>query len=70
MLADNGIQSSLHYPPVHLFTAFADTDSCDLPLSEEFAETMITLPMHAYLPDAAPGDIIGLIAEKLTRHAA
>ncbi|MCW2309949.1 DegT/DnrJ/EryC1/StrS family aminotransferase [Rhodobium gokarnense] len=70
MLADNGIQSSLHYPPVHLFTAFADTASDALPLSEEFAETMITLPMHAYLPDAAPGDIIGLIAEKLTRNAA
>ena len=31
---------------------------------------MITLPMHAYLPEEAPEDIIGIISEFVKRDAA
>jgi len=70
MLADCRIQTSLHYPPIHLFTAFASDIQEALPVSELFAESMITLPMHANMPKGAPDDIIGTIAAYLKREAA
>jgi dTDP-4-amino-4,6-dideoxygalactose transaminase len=42
-LASKGIQTSLHYPPVHRFAAFAEP--VELPLTEAYAERAITLPL-------------------------
>lgn len=69
-LADSGIQTSLHYPPTHLFSAFAEDGHGGLPVSELFANSMITLPMHANLPISAVADIIGAISEFEERNAA
>ncbi len=46
-----GIQTSLHYPPIHQFTAFAErfggAGAMDaLPVTIEFAERVLTLPIH------------------------
>jgi dTDP-4-amino-4,6-dideoxygalactose transaminase len=43
-----GIQTSVHYPPVHLFQIYRD-DSKPLPVTESVAENLITLPMYANL---------------------
>lgn len=64
-LAELRIQTSLHYPPIHLFTAFSDFADSDLPVAEEFANSMITLPMHSWLPEGAPNEIIGCLHEVL-----
>lgn len=64
-LAGLRIQTSLHYPPVHMFTAFSDFASTQLPVAEEFSRSMITLPMHAYLPESAPKEIITTLQECL-----
>jgi dTDP-4-amino-4,6-dideoxygalactose transaminase len=42
-LADRRVQTSLHYPPVHRFTTFAE--DLELPLTEEYAARAITLPL-------------------------
>jgi len=69
-LAQNGIQSSLHYPPVYRFTAFGGGEGKTLPISDAFAQSMITLPLFCGLPEHAVGEIVGCINESLLRHAA
>lgn len=64
-LAEKRIQTSLHYPPIHKFTAFSDFADTVLPIAEEFSRSMITLPMHAYLPEGAPAEIIATLNETL-----
>jgi len=64
-LAEKRIQTSLHYPPIHKFTAFSDFADTSLPVAEQFSRSMITLPMHAYLPEVAPAEIIATLYESL-----
>jgi dTDP-4-amino-4,6-dideoxygalactose transaminase len=51
-LHDARIQTSLHYPPIHFFSAFADKGNAaglataQLPNTEEFASRVITLPIY------------------------
>ncbi len=69
-LAERGIQSSLHYPPIHQFSVFNTTHEQVLPTSETFARSMITLPMYAGLADEAVPDIIKSVFEIVERHDA
>jgi dTDP-4-amino-4,6-dideoxygalactose transaminase len=45
------IQTSVHYPPVHRFSYYAD-QALELPLAEEIANRVVTLPLHPKLTDA------------------
>jgi dTDP-4-amino-4,6-dideoxygalactose transaminase len=45
-LRARGVQSSMHYPPIHLFSAYQkDGANLNLPRSEEFGRTEVTLPL-------------------------
>lgn len=44
-LARHGVQTTLHFPPLHLSPAYAAAASAPLPLSEEYARRAITLPL-------------------------
>ena len=51
-LKDFGIQSSIHYPPVHLFSLYRNRFGYrkgDLPITEEVSQREITLPLHPLL---------------------
>jgi len=49
-LADQGIQTSLHYPPVHLFSHYRDLyPTVNLARTESVAQREITLPLHPLL---------------------
>ena len=48
-LAADGIQTSLHYPPIHRFSAYAEEAS--LPLTEEYAARAVTLPLFPGLSE-------------------
>ena len=61
-LRDAGIQTSIHYPPVTGFTAFADTVA-DVPVTEEFAQRTLSLPMHSRLTDSDVDDICAALLE-------
>jgi len=55
-LADQGIQTSVHYPPIHQFSLFAKTaagspDTPGLPVTEELATRLLTLPLYVALTD-------------------
>jgi len=68
-LTNQGVQSSLHYPPVHLFSAFEGSCPNGLPVSEEFSRGMITLPMHPHLDETAIQDIVRILVEAFDRYA-
>lgn len=67
-LANLGVQSSLHYPPIHLFSAFEGSCPDGLPNSETFSRGMITLPMHSGLDEDAIRGIVELLAEAFDRN--
>ena len=70
VLADRGIQTSLHYPPIHLFSAFAGSDPARLGRTEELARRVITLPLYAGLAEAAVDEIVAALASILHANAA
>lgn len=49
-LRNAGVQSSIHYPPVHLFSYYASRFSgISLPKTEQFCSRELTLPLHPSL---------------------
>lgn len=48
-LADNGIQTSVHYPPVHRFKIYEDFIKNNLPNTDYVADCEFTLPMYGTL---------------------
>jgi dTDP-4-amino-4,6-dideoxygalactose transaminase len=49
-LAERGVQTSVHYPPVHGFSIYAD-ERWDLPVTETYGSTTVTLPLFAHMTD-------------------
>ena len=67
-LKDFGIQSSIHYPPIHLFSLYRNQFGCkkgDLPITEEMSQREITLPLHP----AMKGEDVKQIARKVKKTA-
>jgi len=53
-LKSNGIQSSIHYPPIHLFDYYCRNFGYHegmLPITEEVAEREVTLPLYPSMTD-------------------
>jgi len=45
-----GIQTSIHYPPIHHFTDYSDLgQSAEIPVTEEVANREVTLPLYPQL---------------------
>jgi dTDP-4-amino-4,6-dideoxygalactose transaminase len=47
-LQERGIQTSLHYPPVHRFAIYAESGA-DAPLTDAYAARAVTLPLYAHM---------------------
>jgi dTDP-4-amino-4,6-dideoxygalactose transaminase len=55
-----GIQTSIHYPPVHLFTAYRlERGSRSLPLTESAGAREVTLPLY---PSMSADDVASVVA--------
>ena len=52
-MKERGIQTSVHYPPIHRFSAYADGAGARRQLSrtEDVAERVLTLPLYPHLED-------------------
>ncbi len=48
-LASEGIQTSIHYPPVHSMSIYLDSHKTELPFTQIVGEHELTLPMHPRL---------------------
>jgi dTDP-4-amino-4,6-dideoxygalactose transaminase len=63
-LHGRGVQTSLHYPPVHRFSIYAD-GAPELPLTDAYAARAITLPLFATMTDAQQDLVADALAEAL-----
>ena len=51
-LQAEGIQTSIHYPPIHLFSAYADyRDRANCPRTERIGASEVTLPFYPSMTD-------------------
>jgi dTDP-4-amino-4,6-dideoxygalactose transaminase len=60
-LAQARVQTSVHYPPVHRFSIYADGQPA-LPVTEAYAERTVTLPLFAHMTGAQQEQVIDAIA--------
>jgi dTDP-4-amino-4,6-dideoxygalactose transaminase len=63
-LASDGIQTSLHYPPVHSFSMYRD-NAHELPLTASYAARAVTLPLFAHMT----GEQIDLVIDAVLQAA-
>ena len=63
-LHDKSIQSSVHYPSVHLFSIYSN-ETCSLPKTEYFSDNEISLPMHGQLTSKNLSFIVNVIKDGL-----
>jgi dTDP-4-amino-4,6-dideoxygalactose transaminase len=62
VLAAGGIQTSVHYPPIHLFSAYRELAADrPLPRTERVSERLLTLPLFGHMTD----EQIELVTETL-----
>lgn len=64
-LAERGIQTSLHYPPIHLFKFYQETFGTrrgDHPKAEDLHRRLITLPLYPTLREEQVEEIVESIA--------
>ncbi len=51
-LGDAGVQTSIHYPPLHRTAAFSGYARRALPVTDEYARGTVTLPLFAHMSDS------------------
>ena len=62
-LRREGIQTSIHYPPVHRFSYFRERFSgTRLPVTEEFSARVLTLPLYPSLQETGVARVIAALA--------
>src|SRR4051812_8722012 len=65
-LADRGVQTSVHYPPVHRFSIYAEAaQGADLPLTDAYAARAVTLPLFAHMTDSQHDLVVEAVAAAL-----
>jgi dTDP-4-amino-4,6-dideoxygalactose transaminase len=50
-LRERGIQTSLHYPPIHRFSAYSGEFGRNLPVTDEVSDRLVTLPLYAHMKE-------------------
>src|SRR5262245_5067460 len=69
-LADRRIQTSVHYPPIHLFSYYAELGSRrPLPQTEAVAERVVTLPLYGHMSDEQADLVIDALLETVGAEA-
>jgi dTDP-4-amino-4,6-dideoxygalactose transaminase len=68
-VAQRGIQTSVHYPPVHRFSIYRD-GAPDLPVTDAFAARAVTLPMFAHMTHAQQDLVVEAVSDAARRAAA
>ncbi len=60
-----GIQTSIHYPPMHHFSAYRDAARPALPLTEALAAREVTLPLYPSLSEEDVRYVVEAVRESL-----
>lgn len=65
-IAEEGVQTSVHYPAIHRFSIYAD-DAHELPLTETYSNSTLTLPMYSQLTDEEVDLVCDVVENSLKR---
>ena len=67
-LRDRGIQTTIHYPPVHSFSFYRKNyPTALLPMTEEFSRRELTLPLHPKLEPGHIQKVVRALSEALSQ---
>jgi dTDP-4-amino-4,6-dideoxygalactose transaminase len=61
----SGVQTSIHYPPVHQFQSYRDSGASLLPLTEAAASREVTLPLYPAMRDADVEWVVNSVTQAL-----
>ncbi|SBW23165.1 DegT/DnrJ/EryC1/StrS aminotransferase [Candidatus Protofrankia californiensis] len=64
-LSDRGIQTSVHYPPVHRTAVYAASQ--ELPITDQYATRTVTLPMFSRMRDEQQEHVVSATGKALAR---
>lgn len=65
-LAASGIQTSVHYPPIHQFSYYRELgERRPLPNTDEVARRLVTLPLYPHMRD----EDVSAVTDAVLRHA-
>lgn len=59
-VAARGVQTSVHYPPVHQFSIYQD-GAPELPLTDAYAARTVSLPMFAHMTEDQQDLVVGAV---------
>jgi dTDP-4-amino-4,6-dideoxygalactose transaminase len=60
-VADRGVETGVHYQPVHRFRIYADGSQAQLPMTEAYANRCVTLPMFAHMSGLQQAQVIDAV---------
>lgn len=63
-LRDAGIQTSIHYPPIHRFVTYRE-DNSGLQRTAALADRQLTLPLYPSMTDAQVSEVVGELVAAL-----
>ena len=66
VLHDAGVQTSVHYPPVHRFSIHAGGEEAELPLTDAYGARTVTLPLFAHMTLDQQDDVLAAIDAALS----
>jgi dTDP-4-amino-4,6-dideoxygalactose transaminase len=70
LLREDGIQTSIHYKPIHWFKAFRDIEpGISLPVTERFAERELSLPIYPSMTESHIETIVSAVNHCRSRSA-
>jgi len=70
-IKSEGIQTSIHYPPIHKFTAYHSSDKTNddlLPVTEDVSAREVTLPLYPTLAEDDVITIVQAVRAALVKH--
>ena len=62
-MQEDGIQTSVHYPPIHSFSLYSGGAARPLPRTDDLGARILTLPLYPHLSE----EQVGLVCESLLR---
>ena len=64
-LDERGVQTSVHYPPIHTFSAYRSESRRPLPQTDAVAERLLTLPLYGRMTDEQADAVIEALGQTL-----
>jgi dTDP-4-amino-4,6-dideoxygalactose transaminase len=65
MMTSDGVQTSVHYPPIHHFSVFQDLNDRSLANTDRVANRILTLPLYAHMSDTQVDVVVRSLEQAL-----